>query len=118
MFEKAEKVTDWDGWFYIEGMGYNEGYFENLEDLEEWLEMEEIEDRPKYAWTCDAKRICYLDYGSIIEQFTDDAYEYWEPEMLSGKEELEKALDAFNELNKDQVSYYPGYKKAFLIPTK
>lgn len=119
-FEKAEKVTSWDGPIYCEGLGYNEGFFESVEDLWDYLgDEEELETgerkAPEYVWTCDCKPICSLDYDEIIENATQDAHEGWEPDQLTGAEALKSALDAFNEANKEQVGWEPNFKKALLI---
>src|SRR4051812_28687701 len=37
-FEKAEKLTDWDGWVQCDEIGHNDGFFESTEDLREYCE--------------------------------------------------------------------------------
>lgn len=120
-FAKAEKVTEWNGAIYSEGHGWNEGYFANLEDLEDWLACEEDEDgsqpdRPEYVWTCDDKRFCQLDYDHIIENATQEAYEDWDAGNISGEKELKAAIEVFNEANKEHVSWEPNLKRALLLP--
>lgn len=119
-FERAEKVPAWDGWIFSEGLGYQDGFFEDWDDFNEWLasefEPEDFEDNtPDYFWTCDSSPCCHLDYGSIIENATQDAYEDWEAGRLSGQEELKAAIDAFNEANKGEIGWAPNYKRALVL---
>lgn len=118
-FEKAEKITDWSGPVYCEGIGYSDGYFHNMEELLDHLDSdddEEVCERPKYAWACDSNPCCWLDYGSIIEDATQEAHESFDAGQLHGEDELKAALERFNEANKGFVSWTPNYKRAVLIP--
>jgi len=116
-FAKAEKVTEWNGPVYSDSHDIgNEGYAENIEEALDWLEcMSEDGKIPEYVWTCNERPICHLNFDSIIESSTSEAYEGWETENLNGLEELEAAIEKFNELNKDDVCWLPNYKKALLI---
>lgn len=119
-FAKAEKVTEWSGAIYSDGRGWNEGFFANVEDLEDWLACEEEDDgsqpdRPEYVWTCDDKPFCQLDYDHIIENAIQEAYEDWEPDSITGADALKAAIEAFNEANKEHVSWEPNYKRALLL---
>jgi hypothetical protein len=120
-FAKAEKVTEWNGAIYSDGRGWNEGFFANVEDLEDWLACEEEDDgsqpdRPEYVWTCDDKPFCQLEYDHIIENATQEAYEDWDAGNISGEKELKAAIEAFNEANKEHVSWEPNMKRALLLP--
>lgn len=114
-FEKAEKVTEWSGPVYCEGVGYNEGYASCVDDL---LDDVEPEDMPKYVWTCDSRPTCDLDYYDIIENATQDAHEDFDSGTLEGEDELKSAIEKFNELNKGSVTWEPNYKKALLTTVK
>lgn len=111
-FEKAEKVTEWSGPVFCEGVGYNEGFAGCIEDL---LDDVEPEDMPEYVWTCLSRPSCELDYDSIIENATSDAHEEFDPGILDGAEELKAAIEKFNEQNKGYVSWEPDFTKALLI---
>ena len=118
-FEKAEKVTEWTGWVFCDGLGYNEGFFDSVSDLVEWCEDEGCE-VPKYAWTCTPSYFAQLSIGWVLEQITEhgDAYEGFDPQTLEGVPELGAAIDRFNELNKGVCSYYPNYKVAVVLDQK
>lgn len=113
-FEKAEKVTQWDGWVFLDGYGYNNGYAETIEEMMDYFDDEGLE-RPKYVWACHAIPFAKASYGDIEERICENAYEDFEPENLKGREELKAAIQNFNELNKNIVSYTPDYTKAILI---
>lgn len=116
---KAEKAIVFDGPIYIEGMGYSDGYFADLESLEDYLASEEEDDgtqpnRPRYAWCCETTAFCQLDFDSIIENATQEAYEDWDGEV-DGAEALKAAIETFNEANKGLVSWHPAYNRALII---
>lgn len=133
-FEAAEKVTDFDGWVYAEGLGgYRDGYFGSVGELMDHVsderpddeelskmtdeEKEEIPALPAYAWTCDEIRFAHLDIQSVLDLITDsgDAYEDFDSGDLKGVTELKAALDAFNKANSGIVSYFPNYERAVLL---
>lgn len=116
-FEAAKKVTAWDGWVYSEGHGYKDGYFESLDDFKEWADDERSDETPlpTYVWTCKSEAFAQADIDSILCQITDNGYEDFDPETLDGIPELKAALEAFNEANKDVLSYTPDYSTAVLF---
>lgn len=119
-FTSAEKITEWDGPIYSDGYGFNEGYFANVEALEDWLSSRDVDDdntRPKYVWTCTKNQFCQLDYDRIIENATQEAYEDWDEGNIYGEQELKSAIAVFNEANKNHVSWEPNYKVALLLTT-
>lgn len=111
-FEKAEKVTQWDGPVYREGFGYRDGFAADLEDLLDDVEPDEM---PEYVWTCDTHPAVLLDYDSIIENATQEAHEDFDPATLGGEAELKAALDKFNEANSAELNWEPNFKRALLI---
>lgn len=113
-FEKAEKVTDWGGWIYADGMGFHDGYFESLADLEDYLNDEESE-RPEYVWATKENHFVEADISDITERVMDGAYDGFEVEYLKGLDDLKAAIEKFNEANREIVSYSPDYSKAVLI---
>jgi hypothetical protein len=135
-FAAAEKVTEWEGWLYSDGIqgyndGYNDGYYagadalmdyiaDNTPDDEELAELEEdelaeIPKMPEYLWTCDEERFATASLDSIMENIADRGYEDFDTADLKGTEELGAAIDAFNEANVGIVSYRPNYKKALIL---
>ena len=115
-FEKAEKLTKWDGWVYLEGTG-SDGYSESVDAfIEDWEDNhDENEPLPAYVWTCEENHFVNASVEDITQQMADSAYEHWEPDSLKGLPELQTALDKFNEANKDAVSFQPDYKVALLL---
>lgn len=119
-FAAAEKVETWDGWIYSEGHGNNEGFFRDLDELREWIE-DECDDgapeMPEYVWTCDAINFAFVHLDQFTEyiESNSEAYDDFDVDDLQGLDDLQKALDAFNEANKSVVSYRPNRKRALLL---
>lgn len=113
-FDKARKIEYDGGWVYWEGIGQN--YFESLEDLLEQIEDEELE-KPEYVWACKSIQFARLHLSSVLEQIEScgDAYEDFDSDDLHGISVLAAAINEFNELNKDIVSYQPDYTKAIIL---
>ena len=118
-FDKAEKVTDYKGWVFLEDYGYNGGFFESVEELLDFCTDKDetgVSHRvPEYCWACNANHFVKIDSGDITERIADNAYEDWDPDDLAGLPELHAALKAFEDANKDVVAYFPDYKKAVLL---
>jgi hypothetical protein len=112
-FEKAEKLTAWDGPVV---MPDSDRYFSDVGDYLDQTEWDEEQTECEYLWTCHAKPVCHLDYDTIIENATQEPYEDFDPESLRGRKDLEVALAVFNELNKGNVCWTPDYKVALLLP--
>jgi hypothetical protein len=115
-FEKAKKVTEWDGWVYLEGTG-NDGYSQDLEDFWDSWESDHAEDdeKPKYVWACKAIHFVAADESDVIDRIQDNAPEDFDPADLQGLPELRAAIEQFNEANKDVVAYTPDYSTAILL---
>jgi hypothetical protein len=110
-FDAAEKVKEWSGPVCAP---HSDRYGRNLDELLELLDYDES-DPPEYVWTCSERPVCHLDYGSIIEGATSDAYEDFDPDSLHGEKELTEALEKFNALNKENVVWEPNYKVALVL---
>jgi len=117
LFEAAEKVTTWDGWIYVEGLGYRDGFFESVDDLLDFVGEGEEDQMPEYAWTCDSYPFAQVSIEEIKERIEDsgEAYEDFDANDLDGLKELEAALDAFNKANEDVVSWTPNLKRALVL---
>ena len=120
-FERAEKVTDWDGPVFLEGLG-GAGYFANVGELEDWLSDQVLEDgsqpaRPGYVWTCESSPCCQLDYDTTIELATRDAFEDWglDDADIAGETELRTAIEDFNNANAKHVSWEPNFQLALVL---
>ena len=119
-FEKAEKLTSWNGWVFKDGTG-RDGYSQSLGDFmdcyaEEQENSDDPEPLPEYVWACKETRFVRADISDISSRIDDDAYEDFEFDSLRGIPELKAALEAFNAANIDAISYSPDYTKAVLIP--
>ena len=116
-FEKAVKLTEWDGWVFCEGCGYQDGFFPSLSDFDDWLEdIEEEGLAPiKYVWACKPIHFVHASLDNVVDSVIDQAYEDFDTDDLSGLDELKAAIQKFNEANKDCVSYEPDYSKVILL---
>jgi len=114
-FEKSEKLTSYDGWVYSEGHGYKDGYFESLEDFYDWASELDENDWPEYVWTCTPNYFVQADIQDISQQICDNSHEDFDFDDLDGIQELEKALDQFNEKNNSVCSYEVNYKQSVLV---
>lgn len=115
-FDKAEKLTDYDGPVFLEGFPHNNGYAESLSEMIELWEDNEDEPFPEYVWACDENQFVQVSVADITERFCDDAYEDWEPNSLDGLEELKVALQKFCDANVKQVAWDADYKRAVIVP--
>lgn len=115
-FEKARKLTEWDGWVYLDGTG-NNGYSESISDFwDNWeSDHDEADEKPAYVWACKENHFAVVDISYITDRIDDDAYEDFNTDGLKGLEELKAAIEKFNEANKDVVSYEPDYGIAILL---
>lgn len=111
-FEKAEKITEWDGPVYREGYGFGEGYAESIEDFLDDIDPAE---QPDYVWPCDVDPVVQLDLDSILEHAAQDPPEDWDSSDLDGLTELGAAIAVFNELNKGRCAWTPNYKKVLIL---
>ncbi len=120
-FDKAEKIpaAEWYGPVYLEGTGWHEDYSSSVDDFLDWLaddnENNETEQWHPYVWACDSFPTCHLDLDDIINNATEEAHENFEIHQLKGVEELREAIDKFNELNKEEVSWMPNFHKVIIL---
>lgn len=116
-FEKAEKLTTWDGWVY-----YGDKYFPSLEELFDHLASvcDSEEDWPEYVWAARPTVVIgKFDAWEICESYvSDNGWEDMSENDLHGLPELQADLDRFTAANASVVSYLPDYKKAVLIAAR
>lgn len=116
-FEKAHKIAyeAYTGsWLYVENVGHNEGYFEDLDTLIDYYASEEIPP-PAYAWTCD-KIEFRLSAEDILEHALQDHHEDAGDHIttLDGNR-LQKYLDVW--ARKQNIhSYSASNRVAVLLP--
>lgn len=119
-FEKAKHYT-FDNvpqssiiMLYSDSYGENEGYFDDLEQLEDYCEENDIE-MPGYVWGTRCERIS-MDAGSIIEnaceELHEDAYDWIGKES---EEELQETLNKWCEKQSGTDTYYVDYKVAIIL---
>lgn len=115
-YEKAKKLTTWDGPVYCEGFG-NDGYAMSLDELLEDID-DNVLDRPAYCYATKPHRFAVLTTANLCDYIDmDRAYEDFETDSLQGVEELQAAFARFNEANKDVVSYTPDFNQVILLPS-
>ena len=113
-FTKAEKLTEWDGWVYSDGLGWRDGYFEDVGELVGHCHDEETE-VPEYAWACKKVQFAHVDLDRVLEWISESGWEDFSRDDLNGVDELKAAIDRFNEANKDVVVWEVDYNRAVLI---
>jgi hypothetical protein len=112
-FNKAVKLTDWDGTVYSDGFGSNEGYFRSIGDMED--ELEECE-RPDYVYACHEHPVVNVTIDNVIDWIMDgEFFDGFDSDDIKGTEDLEKALAAFREVNKGSVNWNPDYSRVVVI---
>ncbi len=116
--EAAALVPDYDGPVYCEGRrgSYGAGYFENVIELAEDLDMDKDQSsRPEFAFCCERIPLHPPDASDLIESavdgMDDDVID-----RLDGVDELEKALCAFNKLNEGICSWSEDRKHKVAVP--
>lgn len=130
-FEKATKIpeAEYEGPVLCERVNYNDGYFRDTGELHDMLSDEDLlsdmtegfpEDfiPPLYAWACHVDPICHLDLHTVLENACQEEPENWDSRRLKGTDDLKKALETFNDLNKEEVVWTPNYKLAVLLDIK
>ena len=116
-FRQAHKIqaSDYQDWVYRDGAG-NNGFAESPEEwLESWRDLHGDEEPPKYVWACRKNHFAFTDIETITEPIEDRGYEDFEARDLNGIPELEAAIKAFNDANRDLVSYEPDYTRVILL---
>lgn len=110
--EKAMLVEDYDGPVYCEGVpggSYGDGYFSDVDELADAIA--DLEDCTiECAYCCTSSRAAFIDLDNVLEHAMQDALED-AIDHLNGRDELQAAVDAFNEANKDLLSWDVDYSR-------
>jgi hypothetical protein len=118
---KAEKLDDWNEWVFLDGIGPQDGYFDSLESLVDYLVENEDEDDqrdwPEWVFTCKSRAFVAVDADHIIENIGEDSYEDWDAE-IKGEDEFRAACKAFNESNNNQLIYNVDRRRVVKMPPK
>jgi hypothetical protein len=114
-FEKATKVLakDWTG----EKCYYKHNYFETIDEFLEWAENNFINESqyPKYIWNAKNQGVDKADLGDLLERVVESMWDDADYNDLSGVDELQAAVDAFNEANESVKSYMVDFSTAILL---
>jgi hypothetical protein len=121
-YEKAEKIPadKYDGWVYFNGLQRNDGFAQDVGALLEDLECQREEDgsevkTPEYVWACSPKYFATIDLDNVLENLEQDAWEDFDRIDYNGLDELQQAVDKFNESNKHLVIWEPDYSRAIIL---
>ena len=110
-YEKAEKLTKWDGPVYRDGYGHRDGFFYDVGDLLEDCEAEGV-NPPEWVFICKEKKH-EIDPDQVIESMFDDAYEEAYEDLVD-VEELREFIKDWND-KQNIVTYYPDYSRVLLL---
>ena len=105
-FEKATKLTNWDGPVMTPAGDF-------LEDLDTLVEADD--EPPAYVWVCNTVPVVVLDLDNVLEDATQAAYDGFTWGDLTGVAELGKALEAFNVANAGVVEWELDYTRAVTV---
>lgn len=88
--------SEYDGPVYWrDGKGYDEGYFETLDDLREWCD-EADEPVPAEVWGCSRRRFKLPHADELVESAAEDHHE-GVLDQVGDTEELEAAIRKWND---------------------
>lgn len=108
-FEKAEKLTDYDGPVYQDGLP-NEGYLSDLGELYDVVDPEEL---PEYVWACTEQPVVSVSLDTLTDNM--EMADGQSLDDLEGVKEVEAALEIFNKANEKFVIWLPDYTRCILI---
>lgn len=109
-FAAAEKLTEWDGPVYD-----GDEFYANIDEMIEAKDCDGS-DVPEYVWACDTHQIVYISKGMLQDDgIIQDPPEDFDPDDIVIPDSMIKAMEEFNEANKELVSWSPNFKKAVLI---
>lgn len=114
--EEAAIVEDYDGWvFALEGYGNQDGYFPSVEELIDCYWDAGDAGFPSHVFACKS-RVLKADVCDVLEQLDCNGYEEM-TEHACGIEDLSKAIDTFNEANKEVFTVWEAdYTRKVAVP--
>lgn len=116
--EKAELVAGYDGPVYCEGVSggsYGDGYFSDVHELAENIAHHDEAPDVKFAYCCESSPVAQLNADSILENATEGSFED-AMDSLVGVDQFRAAVDAFNEANKNVLSWDWDMKRKVAVP--
>jgi len=133
LFDKAEKLTSWDGLVYWEGAPDDlycyttggDGYFESGGELlaaiaacNKYLEDKPVDaiESPDYIWCCRKYGVSEFCAKELLSDSFEDLYEdAWDDVPAEAIAKLDAALQEFYESTRHIVGYSPDYKRALIL---
>lgn len=118
--ENATLVDKYDGPVYCEGVpggSYGDGYFSDIGELADMLDDGDVDEsvtREEFAYCCKS-RATVLDIDSALENLTEEMFDD-AMDHLNGLDALMAAVEAFNEANKDLLTWDVDYSRKVRIP--
>ncbi len=111
-YRDARLITEAE---YDGGMIYSgDRYYDSVEDLIEHCEAYETP-IPVYVWACKNVGLPLVDISDITDRLIEEGWEDMDESDLYGVDELNAAIDAFNEANRDVAVYQADYSTAIKL---
>lgn len=89
---------------------FGDRYYETVEDA-----IDGFDDPPEYVWSAKNVGLRKASIEDLIERILENAWEDADIDDLNGIEELESAVDAFNEANAGIPVYMVDYNEALVL---
>lgn len=89
---------------------FNDRYYETVEDA-----IDGCDEPPEYVWSAKNIGLRQANLEDLTERVLEEAWEDAEPDDLNGIDELQKAVDAFNEANIGIAVYMVDYHEAIVL---
>lgn len=110
-------AAEYGGWVYLDGYGHNEGYFESVDDLLEWVDCladpgDDPPARPAWAFACSERGFEFdmeREIESVLQDYHEDAIH-----QLDGLDEILDAVRAWV-ARQTLVSYFADHKRVVVI---
>lgn len=111
-FEKAEKLTTWDG-----GVFWGDDYYADVDAALEAMEDLEDDERPDYLWTADPSPVVPELGTDIVTDYLIENHGWDEMDEtdFDGVPALAEALKAFAARNADLKVFHPNHKRCVLL---
>ena len=116
-YTKAVKLSEWDGWVYVEGLGFQDGFFAGTDELREHCEEEGV-DLTCYAWVCKGIPFAYATIERIVDDIEERAGGEFDMSRVDGVSELDIAIETFNLENSGLLAYEPDFTRCVLLERK
>lgn len=112
LLAKAELV-DWNGY----PIATLDHFYTSWEDMAESAQYEEWKKIPEYVFATKRCTIPHLDAGDIVERIMEELdIDNGDEPTIHGVDELQKALDAFREANKNINWFEIDIKRKVKVP--